>query len=146
MNNRKEKTLSQIPQSVGLTVKEEATESGAPSRSAEIKLVKFILDSLDEDKAEDVVCIDLIGKSDIADHMVIASGRSTRQVSSLSDKLIDRLKHVRKLSASVEGKEHGDWVLIDAGDVIVHIFRPEVREFYQLEKLWMPAVLDSHSS
>ena len=73
----------------------------------------------------------------MADHLVIASGRSTRQVISISEKLIERLKHEKFPPASVEGKEHGDWVLIDAGDVIVHVFRPEVRDFYQLEKLWM---------
>ena len=72
--------------------------------------------------------------------MVIASGRSTRQVISISERLIERLQHEKSLPASVEGKEHGDWVLIDAGDVIVHVFRPEVREFYQLEKLWMAPV------
>lgn len=123
------------------------TEGNAASISstppAEIKLVEFIINCLDNDKAEDVVCIDLEGKSDIADFMVIASGRSTRQVVSLSEKLTDRLKHSRNLPTNVEGKEHGDWVLIDAGDVIVHLFRPEVREFYQLEKLWMPTVYDN---
>ena len=83
--------------------------------------------------------INLRGKTEIADAMVIASGRSTRQVSAMAEKLIDRLKHEAGILAKVEGKDAGDWVLIDAGDVIVHIFRPEVREFYQLEKMWMPA-------
>jgi len=100
-------------------------------------LLASILKSLDDDKAEDVVQIDLRGKSEMGDHMVIASGRSTRQVSSMAQKLVDRLKQDYRLSAKVEGKEIGDWVLIDAGDVIVHIFRPEVREFYQLEKMWL---------
>jgi len=101
-------------------------------------LLSLILASLDDDKAEDIVSIPLAGKSEMADHMVIATGRSTRQVSSISEKLADRLKQDRGIAVRVEGKELGDWVLIDAGDVIVHVFRPEVREFYQLEKMWAP--------
>ncbi len=100
-------------------------------------LLKRILSSLDDDKAEDVVSIDLRGKSEIADYMVICSGRSSRQVTSIAEKLTDRLKQEYGLLSKIEGKEHGDWVLIDTGDVIVHVFRPEVREFYQLEKMWM---------
>ena len=102
-------------------------------------LLEQVIDSLTDDKAEEVVQIDLRGKTEMADYMVIASGRSTRQVSAMSEKLVDRLKQVFGLIARVEGKDTGDWVLIDAGDVIVHIFRPEVREFYQLEKMWQPA-------
>ncbi|SET40172.1 ribosome silencing factor [Oceanicella actignis] len=98
-----------------------------------------MLDSLEDDKAEDIVTIDLRGKTQIADYMVIASGRSSRQVTAISEKLLERLKETLGLSARVEGKEAGDWVLIDAGDVIVHVFRPEVREFYQLEKMWAAA-------
>lgn len=98
-----------------------------------------ILSSLDDDKAEDVVQIDLRGKSALGDFMVICSGRSSRQVSSISEKLADRLKQELGILCKVEGKEAGDWVLIDTGDVIVHVFRPEVREFYQLEKMWLPA-------
>ena len=100
-------------------------------------LLDLILKSLEDDKAEDVVVIDLKGKSEMADHMVIASGRSTRQVTAISDKLVDRLKQDMGLVSKVEGKDAGDWVLIDTGDVVVHVFRPEVREFYQLEKMWM---------
>jgi ribosome-associated protein len=96
-----------------------------------------ILQSLDDDKAEDVVQIDLRGKTAMGDYMVIASGRSTRQVSAMSEKLTDRLKHEFGILSKVEGKDSGDWVLIDTGDVIVHIFRPEVRDFYQLEKMWL---------
>nr|WP_245243070.1 ribosome silencing factor [Pararhodobacter sp. SW119] len=96
----------------------------------------LILHSLEDDKAEDIVQIDLRGRSSMADHMVIASGRSSRQVSAIAQKLLDRLKEKLRLSARVEGKETGDWVLIDTGDVVVHVFRPEVREFYQLEKMW----------
>ena len=102
-------------------------------------MLDFITNRLDQDKAEDIVTIDLRGKSAIADHMVIASGRSTRQVSALTEKLTDVLKQEHGVIARVEGKDAGDWVLVDAGDVIVHLFRPEVREFYQLEKMWMTA-------
>lgn len=103
------------------------------------QLLALVLSSLDDDKAEDVVTIDLRGRSSIADYMVICSGRSSRQVASISEKLIERLKAEFRLSSRVEGKEQGDWVLIDAGEVVVHVFRPEVRDFYQLEKMWMPA-------
>ena len=105
-----------------------------------------ILAALQDDKAEDVVTIDLRGKSEIADHMVICSGRSSRQVTAISEKLVDRLKHELRLPCKVEGKDAGDWVLIDAGDVIVHVFRPEVRDFYQLEKMWMPALAEATAS
>ncbi|MEM9348880.1 MAG: ribosome silencing factor [Pseudomonadota bacterium] len=97
----------------------------------------LITQTLTEEKAEDVVEIDLRGKSEMGDFMVVASGRSTRQVSALADKLIEKLKQELSIVGRVEGKAAGDWVLIDAGDVIVHIFRPEVREFYQLEKMWL---------
>lgn len=95
-----------------------------------------ILSSLEDDKAEEVVSIDLRGRTEMADFMVIASGRSSRQVAAMADKLVERLKHDLDIFCKVEGKDQGDWVLIDAGDAIVHLFRPEVREFYQLEKLW----------
>jgi ribosome-associated protein len=101
-------------------------------------LLERILSSLDDDKAEEVITIDLRGKSSIADHMVICSGRSSRQVGAIAEKLADRLKAEFGRSVRTEGKDTGDWVLIDAGDVIVHVFRPEVREFYQLEKMWQP--------
>lgn len=97
-----------------------------------------VLSSVDEYKAEDIVQIDLRGRSDVADYMVICSGRSSRQVAAISEKLADRLKQEFHISCKMEGKETGDWVLIDTGDVIVHVFRPEVREFYQLEKMWLP--------
>ncbi|WP_294222050.1 ribosome silencing factor [uncultured Shimia sp.] len=101
-------------------------------------LLARILTSLDEDKAEDVVQIDLRGKTSIGDYMVICTGRSSRQVTAIAEKLIERLKAEFGRGAKVEGKETGDWVLVDTGDVILHIFRPEVREFYQLEKMWVP--------
>ncbi|MFO7757626.1 MAG: ribosome silencing factor [Roseovarius sp.] len=98
-----------------------------------------ILTSLSDDKAEDIVQIDMRGKTAMGDYMVICSGRSSRQVSAISEKLVDRLKQDHGILARTEGKTAGDWVLIDTGDVIVHVFRPEVREFYQLEKMWLPA-------
>lgn len=99
-------------------------------------LLSLILTSLEDDKAEDVVAINLAGKSEMADHMVIASGRSSRQVSAIAEHLVDKLKSEMDRLCRVEGKDTGDWVLIDCGDAVVHLFRPEVREFYQLEKLW----------
>ena len=100
-------------------------------------LLALIDTSLDQDGAEDILDIELAGKSPIADYMVVASGRSTRHVAALADNLIERLKHDAGVASRVEGKDQADWVLIDAGDVIVHIFRPEVREFYRLEKMWL---------
>jgi ribosome-associated protein len=100
-------------------------------------LLAEILTSLEEDKAEEIVKIDLRGKSAMADWMVIASGRSSRQVAAIAEHLVDRLKQDFKVISKVEGKDAGDWVLIDSGDVIIHLFRPEVREFYQLEKMWL---------
>ncbi|MFD1340825.1 ribosome silencing factor [Litorisediminicola beolgyonensis] len=102
-------------------------------------LLESVLKSLDDMKAEDLVQIDLRGKTAIGDYMVICSGRSSRQVAAISDKLVEDLKAQHGVLSKTEGKETGDWVLIDTGDVIVHVFRPEVREFYQLEKMWLPA-------
>lgn len=120
-----------------------ATDDRAGLMAAQVQpsseeLLARILTSLDDDKAEDVVQIDLRGKTAIGDYMVIASGRSTRQVASMAEKLTDRLKQDYGRLSKIEGKDAGDWVLIDTGDVIIHIFRPEVREFYQLEKMWQP--------
>lgn len=97
---------------------------------------ELILDQLDQDQAQELVTIPLEGKSSIADHMVIASGRSTRQVASMAAKLAERLKKEGHGTARIEGLPAADWVLIDAGDVIVHLFRPEVRSFYNLERMW----------
>jgi ribosome-associated protein len=99
-------------------------------------LHSLVLRSLDDDKALDVVSIPLHGKSSIADYMVIASGRSTRQVAAMAEKLAERIKRELGRSARIEGLPVADWVLIDADDVIVHIFRPEVRSFYNLERMW----------
>jgi ribosome-associated protein len=96
----------------------------------------LVTEALEDDKAEDLVSIDLAGKTSIADHMVIASGRSSRHVSSMADHLMHRLKSAGAKMLGVEGQQRGDWVLVDAGDVIVHLFRPEVRDFYCLEKMW----------
>jgi ribosome-associated protein len=96
----------------------------------------LVLRSLDDDQAQDVVTIPLRGKSSIADHMVIASGRSTRQVASMAQKLTERIKQDLGRNVRVEGLPVADWVLIDADDVIVHLFRPEVRSFYNLERMW----------
>ena len=101
-------------------------------------LLAAVLKSLDDDKGEDIVQINLRGKSEIGDYMVIASGRSTRQVTAMAEKLADKVKQEFGIISKTEGKDTGDWVLIDTGDIIVHIFRPEVREFYQLEKMWQP--------
>ena len=111
--------------------------SSTPLSSEE--LLEVIISSLTQDKAEDIVQIDLRGRTEIADYMVVCSGRSTRQVAAISQKLTDLLKQNHDRLAKVEGKGNGDWVLIDTGDVIVHVFRPEVREFYQLEKMWQPS-------
>jgi ribosome-associated protein len=100
------------------------------------QLHKLVLQSLDDDQAVEVVSIPLSGKSNIADHMVIASGRSTRQVASMANKLADRVKQEFGKIVRVEGLPTADWVLIDADDVIVHLFRPEVRSFYNLERMW----------
>ena len=99
-------------------------------------LHKLVLQSLDDDQAQEVVSIPLAGKSNIADHMVIASGRSTRQVASMAVKLADKIKQQFSRNVRIEGLPAADWVLIDADDVIVHIFRPEVRNFYNLERMW----------
>jgi len=96
----------------------------------------LVLRSLDDDKAVDVVSIPLSGKSNIADYMVIASGRSTRQVAAMAQKLAERIKRDLGRSVRIEGLPVADWVLIDADDVIVHLFRPEVRTFYNLERMW----------
>jgi ribosome-associated protein len=115
-----------------------ARVTGSSSEVQSKALLAAVLAQLDDDKAEEVVQIDLRGRSNMADYMVICSGRSSRQVASISEKLADKVKQDFGRVARMEGKETGDWVLIDAGDVIVHVFRPEVREFYQLEKMWQP--------
>ena len=103
---------------------------------AESALLALLLGQLDDDQAQEVVTIPLAGKSSIADHMVIASGRSTRQVATMAQKLAERIKREGHGPVRLEGLPAADWVLIDAGDVVVHLFRPEVRSFYNLERMW----------
>ncbi|MBL9061803.1 MAG: ribosome silencing factor [Tabrizicola sp.] len=135
-----DKVLSHSDPATGLPVgpRPKAPDTAEGEHRSE-EVLALVLKSVDDDKAEDIVEIDLRGRSDVADYMVICAGRSSRQVAAISEKLADRLKQEMRISVRMEGKETGDWVLIDAGDVIVHVFRPEVREFYQLEKMWLPA-------
>jgi ribosome-associated protein len=112
-----------------------APETAADQEKVEA-LHALVLRSLDDDQAVEVVTIPLTGKSNIADHMVIASGRSTRQVASMAQKLTERIKQELGRNVRIEGLPIADWVLIDAEDVIVHLFRPEVRSFYNLERMW----------
>ena len=112
-----------------------ADAAGAGSIGTEA-LEAMVLTALEDDKAEDVIAIDLTGKSSVTDIMVIASGRSNRHVGAIADHLIRKLKDAGLGRVRVEGLQSCDWVLIDAGDVIAHIFRPEVRSFYDLEKMW----------
>lgn len=104
--------------------------------TASERMIALVIASLEDDKAEDIVQIDLRGRSDMADWMVVASGRSARQVAAIAEHLTERVKQDAGITPRSEGRESADWVLIDAGDVIVHVFRPEVREFYQLEQMW----------
>lgn len=113
----------------------ETAANGRPIIDVE-SLHRLVLQSLDDDQALEVISIPLAGKSSIADHMVIASGRSTRQVASMATKLAQKIKDEVGRSPRIEGLPAADWVLIDAEDVIVHLFRPEVRSFYNLERMW----------
>jgi ribosome-associated protein len=111
--------------------------TGGPAASPEAEaLHALILQSLEDDQAVETISIPLAGKSSIADYMVIASGRSSRQVSSMAAKLAEKVKAQTGQSPKTEGLAAADWVLIDAGDVVVHLFRPEVRSFYNLERMW----------
>ena len=112
------------------------SRAGETPADPSASLHQLILKSLDDDQAIETVSIPLAGKSTIADYMVIASGRSTRQVASMATKLAERIKQETGRSPRIEGLPAADWVLIDAGDVIVHLFRPEVRSFYNLERMW----------
>jgi ribosome-associated protein len=117
-----------------------ATKRRAPEpvskRPDAAETLRLILDRLEDMKAEDTVTIDLEGKSSFADAMVVTSGRSNRHVGAVADRVVEGLKKAGIKSPHVEGMPHCDWVLIDAGDVVVHVFRPEVRAFYDLEKMW----------
>lgn len=113
-----------------------ARQKKASSRPTAAETLALVETSLDDDKADDVKTIDLAGKSDIADYMVIASGTSSRRLDSMTEHLLDKLKEFGVRDSHAEGRRSGEWVLIDAGDVVVHLFRPEAREHYALEKLW----------
>ena len=134
----KEELVLTGPQQAVATLTNTARSAAPIDTDASDALLSRVISSLEDDKAEDIVQIDLRGKSSVADWMVVASGRSSRQVAAISEKLVERLKQDAGVSCKVEGKDTGDWVLIDCGDIIVHVFRPEVRDFYQLEKMWLP--------
>ncbi|WP_102868097.1 ribosome silencing factor [Pseudovibrio exalbescens] len=123
-----------------MTATHEGTGSVAPllpQDTSDVEaLLKSILKSLDDSKAEDIVSLDLAGKTSVADYMVVASGRSHRHVGAVTDHLLRDLKDAGYGNARVEGLPHCDWVLVDIGDAIIHIFRPEVRGFYNVEKMW----------
>ena len=110
------------------------------------KLLSFILESLENDKAVNIKSINLLDRSSIADYMVIASGSSTRQVNSMSQNLVKNLKNKGILARKPEGLANSDWVLIDVNEIIIHIFRPEVREFYKLEQMWEIPILKENKS
>lgn len=108
----------------------------APEASPQVPQIDLIVAALDDAKAEDTISIDITGKSSLADHMVVTSGRSNRHVAAIADQLVKALKDNGYDKPRIEGLPAADWVLVDASDVIVHIFRPEVREFYNIEKMW----------
>ena len=104
------------------------------------KLINQIISNLDDNKALNINSLSLKGKSDIADYLIIATGTSSRHVSSLAEKTVDDLKKNNIKNINTEGLDKGDWVLIDGGDIIIHLFRGEVREFYDIEKLWSSSI------
>lgn len=106
------------------------------AEAPQVSMIDVVLQSLEDAKAEDTVAIDVTGKSSLTDHMVVTTGRSNRHVGAVADQLIKALREAGFGKPRVEGLPHADWVLVDGGDVVVHIFRPEVREFYNLEKMW----------
>ena len=111
-----------------------------PKTLSSKQLLEFTLKSLENDKGIDIVSIDLVGRSSIADYMIVASGNTVRQVTAMANNLIKKYKEAGIKTPSPEGMSNGDWVLIDANDILVHIFRPEVRDFYSLEKMWEKTV------
>lgn len=129
-------------QTLTTALRSEGTRSRSPRLAtarrdlAAAAAIKVILASLEDSKAEDIAPIDITGKSSLADYMVVATGRSQRHVAAIADHVVEDLKEAGGRHLRVEGLRAGDWVLIDAGDVIIHIFRPEVRAFYNLEKMW----------
>jgi ribosome-associated protein len=132
---RKGKTL-RMQTTTGAPRLRAAKTSTPVAAVAGIDLLASVMSSLEDAKAEEIVAIDLAGKSAMGDHMVIASGRSARHVGAIAEQLSKKLKSIGHGRVRVEGVPACDWVLVDAGDVIVHVFRPEVRDFYNLEKMW----------
>ena len=110
------------------------------SKAEVAKLRDLVEKTLNDDKAEDLVSIDLAGKTSFADYMIIANGRSSRQVTAMADHLKERIKEAGFGTVRMEGQTGGDWILVDAGDVVIHLSRPEVRNFYNLEKIWAPNI------
>ena len=134
-------TVSRSPRTARKPTAKPATakpsaEPAAPTSPDPLELARLVVQQLDDDKAENVLNIPLSGKSPMADAMIVASGRSARHVSALADHVAKKLKDLGAGQVRIEGLPNADWVLIDAGDIIVHIFRPEVREFYNLERIW----------
>lgn len=127
-----------------VSVKPESVTPETPSFDP-LELARLVAQQLDDDKAENILTIPLAGKSPMADAMVVASGRSARHVAAIADHVSRKLKEAGVAQVRVEGLPNADWVLIDAGDVIVHIFRPEVREFYNLERIWSSDVATGHT-
>ncbi|KQZ15215.1 ribosome-associated protein IOJAP [Mesorhizobium sp. Root554] len=119
--------------------------AGISVADASSRAIETVLASLEDSKAENIVSIDIQGKSTLGDYMVIASGRSHRHVAAVADHLLKALKDAGLGTARVEGLASADWVLIDSGDIIVHVFRPEVREFYNIEKMWQAPDLDDET-
>lgn len=125
--------------------KKSAVVAKAPAKKAAAEkfspLCKLLVKAIDTNKGEDIVSLVLKDKCSFADYMIVASGRSSRHVSALAHYVVDELKKQGLSPLSVEGKETGDWVLIDAGDIVIHLFRPEIRQFYNIEKMWaLPAI------
>ncbi len=129
-------TLSPKTPSASKNVKSSTVKKTAKKSKTATKMFDVIIESLEDAKAEDIIAIDIRGKSSLADYMVVASGRSHRHVGAIADQLSQAIKENNFEKPRIEGLPHCDWVLLDAGDVIVHIFRPEVREFYNIEKIW----------
>ncbi len=119
--------------------------AGLGGNDASSRALSTVLASLEDAKAENIVSIDIQGKSSLGDYMVIASGRSHRHVAAVSDQLVSKLRDAGFGNPRVEGLSGADWVLIDAGDVIVHVFRPEIREFYNIEKMWQAPDLEEET-
>ncbi len=126
--------------------KHTTTDKSGPGQDAgQISMIDLVIANLEDAKAQDIVAIDMIGKSPMSDHMVITSGRSQRHVGAIADQVSRALKNNGFKSPRIEGMPNCDWVLVDGGDVIIHIFRPEVREFYNLEKMWQGELASEQS-